>query len=270
MRSNTYSLRNTVRMSAFTIAALTILMAAGHEKAKAQQANADIAYQTPMSLTQSALKDFLLSRGSESSTRSGATNALEAFYAKRDFRPVWIGSTEAMEAGTQVRNVLIRADRQGLDPAAYTSSALQAADSPASGKDAAYYDVSLTEALLRYARDVRVGRIRSTTSMRMLVWFSDFDASALELALRNRSVNEFLTICTSSFGIPLAERLWRVTGHCNAGGWPSLTTASESDSGAVKLLVKRLAMEDLMLAICQIRRPANCMRRSSVIRSAMA
>jgi murein L,D-transpeptidase YcbB/YkuD len=176
---------------------------------------------------------------------------LKAFYEKRDFQPVWTGSAEATQAATQMRNVLMQADQQGLDGAAYPASSLQAAPSLASGRDAAYYDVTVTEALLRYARDVRVGRTRPNDIYKDVgLPASDFDASAaLELALRNRSVNEFLTDLPPAHPEYrwLGEALVRYRGIAKQGGWPSLTTGSESDSN-VKLLVKRLAMEDSMLA----------------------
>src|SRR5215510_9242376 len=51
--------------------------------------------QSPISLTQSALREYFLSG------QAGA-KALEAFYAERDFLPVWTGSLDATRAGVQV------------------------------------------------------------------------------------------------------------------------------------------------------------------------
>lgn len=97
---------------------------------------------------------------------------LRRIYAERGFNPLWIGASAAFTpAAAAAVHVLQDAEREGLIPAHYHADALTppvaaapatpAADAPAA--DAADARLSLelllTDGLLRYARDVRAGRI---------------------------------------------------------------------------------------------------------------
>jgi len=201
--------------------------------------------QSPISLTQSALREYFLSG------QAGA-KALEAFYAERDFLPVWTGSLDATRAGVQVRTALTNADQQGLDSAAYASRATQSNALPAPGTEAARYDVALTEALIRYAHDLRVGRISPKDVYRDIdLPASNFDAyDALAAALKTRSIDKFLAdLAPAHPGYHwLAAALARYRGIAAQGGWPSLTSTSGTDARNVKLLAERLSVEDPMLA----------------------
>jgi murein L,D-transpeptidase YcbB/YkuD len=129
---------------------------------------------------------------------------------------------------------------------------LQTNDLSAPDRGGASYDVSLTEAVIRYAHDLRVGRVRPHDIYKDVdLPAADFDASAaLALALRTGSVNAFL----SDLPPPHQEYRWleaalsRYRGISAQGGWPSLANA---DSGNAKLLVGRLAKEDSILTNVQ-------------------
>lgn len=75
--------------------------------------------------------------------------AVSAFYEERDFRPVW--TPDRAEAA---RKLLAAAAYEGLDPADYFV--------PAAGLPAAALEVSLTEAVLRYANHATSGRVKPT------------------------------------------------------------------------------------------------------------
>src|SRR5579864_220554 len=79
---------------------------------------------------------------------------LRSFYSRRAFRPVW--TTPDEEA--RVRVVLAHADREGLAPDDYMMGAIQRPENDDPAK-LAKYDLLLSNALLQYASDVRVGRV---------------------------------------------------------------------------------------------------------------
>jgi murein L,D-transpeptidase YcbB/YkuD len=81
-----------------------------------------------------------------------------------------------------------------LRAADYAATASRWEAAPATGREAAEYDVSLTADLLRYAHDVRVGRTRPRDIYRDVdLPKHDFDAArALNEALQRHSLTEFL------------------------------------------------------------------------------
>src|SRR5262249_55231392 len=98
--------------------------------------------------TRAALKQMLAGKGM-------ILPQLVAFYEARDYEPVW--TSDASEMAGEVRTVLSHADEQGLLPDDYK---LPPPARPAPGDKAAQYDIALTGALIRYARDERGGRLQ--------------------------------------------------------------------------------------------------------------
>jgi murein L,D-transpeptidase YcbB/YkuD len=85
------------------------------------------------------------------------TPRLRAFYRLRGFAPAWDPSDGGGERAAALVRVLSQAADHGLDPAAYHLAAVsrEAGATPALGRE-----LLLTDALLRYAQDVRIGRVR--------------------------------------------------------------------------------------------------------------
>lgn len=83
-----------------------------------------------------------------------------AFYRERGHRPIWIGDDGIRPAAKALVDGLRNAVAEGLEPAAYRpamlADRLTAAGSPA---ELAELERDLTAALLRYARDLRTGRL---------------------------------------------------------------------------------------------------------------
>ncbi|MGH7893312.1 MAG: L,D-transpeptidase family protein [Candidatus Binatia bacterium] len=77
-------------------------------------------------------------------------------YEGRSGSPLWRGRVDA------VTKVLGAAATEGLDPATYHPSAIAARATPHSAEDAAALDLLVSDAVLRYAHDVRFGRSRPT------------------------------------------------------------------------------------------------------------
>lgn len=102
-------------------------------------------------LADEALKAALAQPAVEVEQRVLDRAALEAVYAPRHYDLLWTDSAKA-EA---VFKTLAAAAQQGLNPADYHVEAI-AARLPARGQE---LDLLLTDALMRYAVDVRVGRV---------------------------------------------------------------------------------------------------------------
>ncbi|WP_197070406.1 L,D-transpeptidase family protein [Hymenobacter sp. DG25B] len=89
------------------------------------------------------------------------------FYAQQDFHPVWTTDTGWSGTATQALRILAAAPGYGLCPQEYNCARLQAlADTLARTELAAHapllaaYELSLTDALLRFALHLRYGRLQ--------------------------------------------------------------------------------------------------------------
>ena len=100
----------------------------------------------PSPTTQSALRNILLSRKSESASGSSSqTNQVLAFYQARNFQPAWSGDAQAEDMAGEVRAVLARAREQGLSDDDYKLSRDDSGPTP--GSDAAEAAQSTTSLL---------------------------------------------------------------------------------------------------------------------------
>lgn len=82
--------------------------------------------------------------------------ALTAFYAANDYKPVWISDSAWTPAAKAVMQRLRAADEDGLDPADYPVPSVAKESSPEAWADA---EVMLSASAILYARDARGGRI---------------------------------------------------------------------------------------------------------------
>jgi hypothetical protein len=87
---------------------------------------------------------------------------LRAFYRLRGFAPAWTPSHGGGARSDALVRVLSQAADHGLDPAVYHLDAISpgAWTTPALSRE-----LLLTDALLRYAHDVRIGRVRGKTTV---------------------------------------------------------------------------------------------------------
>jgi murein L,D-transpeptidase YcbB/YkuD len=180
--------------------------------------------------------------------QSQANPDVLAFYKARDFRPAWIDDSKVAE----LRTVLGRADEQGLRNSDY---APPAAIRPGSAVESARHDIGLTQAVLRYARDVRTGRFRPDDI------YSDaglparvYDAPAeLNRALETNSLPRYLADLPPQhpqYG-RLAEALAAYRTIADEGGWPSVPGNNEvrldRNNARLQALIQRLKAEDPIL-----------------------
>jgi len=86
--------------------------------------------------------------------------ALYALYTRSNHSALWSKDARATPQAIALRGELVAADALGLDPADYAAEAAPtAAAAPADGDAWARYDVSLSAAALRFALDLRYGRV---------------------------------------------------------------------------------------------------------------
>jgi murein L,D-transpeptidase YcbB/YkuD len=88
------------------------------------------------------------------------TEVLRDFYTCVDFKPVWGSDPDGLERATLALDALLGARDHGLTPAHYGVTALKRRAEPATAAMALQRELLLTDALLRYAVDVRAGRLR--------------------------------------------------------------------------------------------------------------
>ncbi|MGZ5921296.1 MAG: L,D-transpeptidase family protein [Rhizomicrobium sp.] len=198
---------------------------------------------------ESAIRDIL-------AKQSPSADPVAAFYRAREFQPAWIGAPaltdgqERQDSARAARDLLTRAGEQGLRAEDY------ARDEDCGALDSAQCDVALTQAVLRYAHDVRVGRetpdkIYSDIALSA----SPFDAApALNQAMASGTVPEWLAALPPAhpeYG-RLVQALALYRGIAEQGGWPALPGKDEINPAGgdrrSKLLARRLAFEDPLLA----------------------
>lgn len=139
----------------------------------------------PLVLTQYSLENPTAGIGDQDVDAA----ALKRFYQARGSRLAWSGSPQARSAAQLARQALSRGEAHGLDVSHYHLERLAAADT-----DATSFDLLMTDALLRYARELRSGRIAPSAAYNDIALPSQaFDAAtALEAALSSGTFAEFL------------------------------------------------------------------------------
>ena len=87
-------------------------------------------------------------------------NAMNDFYAARDYRPLWIEDGKLSAEARRIIFFFTRSATYGLDPAAYKTPLLSFGfGEPASGSQIAEAELMMAEAVLLYARHAQSGRI---------------------------------------------------------------------------------------------------------------
>jgi murein L,D-transpeptidase YcbB/YkuD len=240
------------RAGALLIAALGAAACAGNNANRAPNLSIVTNQESP---TQTALRNMLLAkeRGGETGAAARSVSVLR-FYQSRNFIPAWTGDTEKEGLGKDIRAVLARAQDQGLRSEEYTLPQHDLA--PAPGPKAAEYEIALTDAVLRYARDVKTGRVRpDDVYTDVLLPASGFaPITDLTAALNAHAVSDFLANLPPSHPEyrQLAQALARYRAIAEEGGWPAVGGKNaiklDGNDPRISLLVKRLAFEDPILA----------------------
>ena len=175
--------------------------------------------------------------------------ALLRFYQLRDFRPAWVGNPSARVAVA----ALEKAASDGLDPQDYHAAALEAA--PADAAAAARYEMMLTDGVLAYAHDLRLGRVEASRADKMVeLARPGFDpVAALSAVLAAGNLRQWLA------GLPPADPQYAALKAllvryraAEAHPWPALPDVKKfilkADASGLDLLRIRLVDEGLLAA----------------------
>jgi murein L,D-transpeptidase YcbB/YkuD len=104
-----------------------------------------------------ALREFIGSpRLARLIERKTDRTAVEAFYAARDYAPLFAGNDGPTTLAKQAINHLRNADADGMDPADYPVPSLQSGGTPAALAEA---EMKLIDSVLTYARHAQLGRV---------------------------------------------------------------------------------------------------------------
>ena len=203
-----------------------------------------------ISATQAAIEKTLVAQES-SDARSLRGKLLHdevmEFYATRHFTPAWTQSEAADRRAARVIQTLEHAGQQGLRSADYPTGGA-ASDEPPAGRDAATYDITITKSLLRYAHDVRDGRVAPDAVYKDVeLPPHQFDAaSALGSALQQQDIDAFLAALPPPEPAyrGLVDALARYRAIEAHGGWRRLSAKTAAMRAR---LAERLSLEDATL-----------------------
>jgi len=166
--------------------------------------------------------------------------ALIRFYNLRRSRLAWSGSPRALANATIAMRALSKADEHGLDSKQFHLPKLADTNMSLRGEDAAQHDLLLTDAILKYARQLRNGHPDRDNDIDLPA--ESFDTvSALDAELEKGRLAEFLADLVPPHPEykRLAAALSRYRKVANDGGWPPIPSGVESE-----VLRQRLAYED--------------------------
>jgi len=161
---------------------------------------------------------------------------LQDFYQHHDYRPVWLTHDRPNYHASLLRKALRSADRDGLDPADFHLPAIEQQWSIASVDSRATLELLLTDAFMRYSRQLRAGRMdpaeidpdwhikKENNTSAPLAWLT-MDADDFERALG--------TLAPPQPGYRLLRKAlahYRQIKH--EGGWPTLPSGPAFKLGA--------------------------------------
>jgi murein L,D-transpeptidase YcbB/YkuD len=108
-----------------------------------------------------------------------ALEALTKVYADRGYAPMWTGEQGLRLGAATLVEAFLRAGDDGLEPDEYLPRR-SAGGAPSSAADLAMAEVELSAALVRYATDLKVGRLEPTrTDSQGTVLRKEIDAAAI-------------------------------------------------------------------------------------------
>jgi murein L,D-transpeptidase YcbB/YkuD len=102
-----------------------------------------------------ALKTQITTRLSRLSDRKENRTAVEEFYGKRNYAPLWVTNNAANAQAKAAMGYLASVDSEGLDPSDYPAPSFASGDANALAES----ELKLTLTLLTYARNAQIGRV---------------------------------------------------------------------------------------------------------------
>jgi len=175
--------------------------------------------------------------------------ALFRFYEPRDSRLAWSGDADADAAAELALQALSRAQEHGLDLSRYHLEAIRKAQPKTGAREAAIHDLLLTDGILRYAHDLRIGRVSPPSA------YTDVDlprqtfdtVTALQSAIESASLARFLEELAPPH--PEYERLKSALSAYQKiaadGGWSRLDRATDTQALRARLMQEDAAARDV-------------------------
>lgn len=180
---------------------------------------------------------------------------LQRFYRAREFAPVWGPDPDGAARVALLLETLARVEDHGLDPGDYHLGAIGRRAAPPTDRHAAEREILLTDALLRYAADVRTGRVSPTAveaDWGITLPRRPDPAAELAGALEGGTLAAWLSALPPPHAgyVGLTEVMRRYRAIAEDGGWRPIPAGPPIVPGQpdarVPLLRERLAMgEDL-------------------------
>jgi murein L,D-transpeptidase YcbB/YkuD len=106
-----------------------------------------------------AMRDAVGGKLARFAERKNERAAIETFYVKRGFAPLWIENGEASARAKAAISYLASVDAEGLQPADYPTPVFRPGAEPAALAEA---DIRMTAVVLNYARHAQTGRVHWT------------------------------------------------------------------------------------------------------------
>ena len=201
-------------------------------------------------------------------SKGAFSEQLQKFYSARDFEPAWTGNASREKDAAALAAILNTAHQHGLTDAEYLVS------EPASARprDTAAYDVALSEAALRYGRDLQQGRVfPGEVYDDVALPIAHFDGAAdLAQAVNQHQIAQFFDGREPQHSgyRNLEKALARYRAISAEGGWPTLPDKGEialdGKDARLATLIKRLSIEDAEFAA--IAKPTRAQVREAVER----
>lgn len=172
---------------------------------------------------------------------------LRRVYQSLGYAPIWTGSRQAEADARRALEVLRDAGAEGLRAEDYRYAQLSGM-SAQSNAERAEFELLMTDSLLRYARDLRSGRVLPfDIDDDIELPYSRFDfPAALASAMATGTLPAFLS--DSAPKHPEYGRLKLALAHyralAEAGGWPTVPSGTTPDGENQDLLRARLMIED--------------------------
>jgi L,D-transpeptidase YcbB len=171
--------------------------------------------------------------------------ALRRFYEARNFAPAWLTKGQAEIALA----ALSQSGNDGLDAATYHTDALAARKHFDSAAAIAEYDLLMSDGVLHYAHDMRIGRVSSYTVMHDIALPAvNYDpVSELGAALTGNTLGKFISDLTPPHSeYAQLKKAYRHYREIDArGGWPEIPADAKLEPGEDNpVLRQRLAFED--------------------------
>jgi L,D-transpeptidase YcbB len=138
---------------------------AAHDPAAQPSAVGDLAAQPPAATPVEenpmvvAVRELVGTKLARFVERKNERAAIETFYVKRGFAPLWIENGEASERAKAAISHLAAVDAEGLEPADYPTPVFRSGAEPAALAEA---DIRMTAVVLNYARHAQTGRVHWT------------------------------------------------------------------------------------------------------------